>query len=329
MCCFFTVFLKQRVSQYYIAIYVIVFFKESMVSKRTRKHLAQNRVQRSSSQLLQYDTSKDAVSVLYQMTHDRHCDNAEVRRIMMCAGAMPHDLFDTEGAPLQTARSILLHVLAQKRNPEFVPQLPTEIDRWMRTATIDEAALRHGRSSSTQRPATKNGSSRLHDVLNIGDNEHRVLLNAAAMYIMVRSYRSLSKAQKQRIRKTPLIQRLLMLDKTPDAPKEALKSVVHVDTSFSFLKDDELRSLFANSVSVKDIRKHLLLRRKRMFFHHRRLLNEHLIRNDGTLRSSIAEIAYAVKHNWGQNTVSDASVSKFRAVMNMIGKQSGLSLISM
>ena len=298
-----------------------------MVSKRTRKHLAQNRLQRSSSRLLQYDTSKDAVSVLYQMTHDRRCDLAAVRRIMMCAGAMPHDLFDAEGAPLQSARSILLHVLTQKRNPEFIPQLPTEIDRWMRTATIDEAALRHGRSSSSRRTVTKTASN-LRNALNIGDSEHRVLLNAAAMYIMVSSYRSLPKAQQQRIRKTPLIQRLLVLDTTPDAPKTALKSVVHVDTSFRFLKDDELRSLFANSASVKDLRKHLLLRRKRVFFHHRRLLNEHLIRNDGTLRSSIAEIAYAVKHNWDQTTVSDASVSKFRVVMNMIGKQSGLSLLS-
>ena len=296
-----------------------------MVSKRTRKHLTRNRLQRSSSRLLQYDTSKDAVSVLYQMTHDRHCGIAEVRRIMMCAGAMPHDLFDAEGAPLQSARSILLHVLAKERNPEFIPQLPTEIDRWMRNATIDEAALRQGHSSSSRQSATKTTSRLLRNALNIGDNEHRVLLNAAAMYIMVRSYRSLPKSQQQRIRKTPLNQRLLMLDDAPDAPKEALKSIVHADTTFHFVKDAELRSLFANSASVKDVRKHLLLRRKCVFFHHRRLLNEHLIRNDGTLRSSIAEIAYAVKHNWGQTNVSDASVSKFRVVMNMIGKQSGLS----
>ena len=294
-----------------------------MVSKRTRKH----RLQRSSSQSLQYDTSKDAVSVLYQMTHDKQCDLAEVRRIMMCAGAMPHDLFDAEGAPLQSARSILLHVLEQKRNPEFVPQLPTEIDRWMRTATIDEAALRRGRPSSSRR-TRKHTASKLRNALNIGDSEHRVLLNAAAMYMMVRSYRALPKAQQQRIRKTPLIQRLFVLEKTPDAPKEALKTVAYVDKSYRFVKDTELRSLFANSASVKDIRKHLLLRRKRVFFHQRRLLNEHLIRNDGTLRSSIAEIAYAVKHDWSQTTVSDASVSKFRAVMNMIGKQSGLPLLS-
>ena len=87
------------------------------------------------------------------------------------------------------------------------------------------------------------------------------------------------------------------LQASDDYRPDKQKTYATTDDCLKGVHDDGLRALFVEHTTLTALRKHLLLRRKPVFFHQRRLLNEHLIRPDGTPRTSIAEIAYAVKHD--------------------------------
>ena len=129
--------------------------------------------------------------------------------------------------------------------------------------------------------------------------------------------------------KTALMKRLFAIDQLPDMSmlqaaedyrSNVQKTYASTDDCLKGVHDEGLRTLFRKHTQLTALRKHLLLRRKPTFFQHRRLLNEHLVRTDGKLRTSIAEIAYAVKHEWNNKSVMDAAVSKFAAMMSRMGQ---------
>lgn len=63
--------------------------------------------------------------------------------------------------------------------------------------------------------------------------------------------------------------------------------------------DKKIHSLFRTYKQVDQLRYHLLqLQKKRSLFEGRSILKEHLIRNDGSVRSSCGEMARAVYHYW-------------------------------
>ncbi len=89
---------------------------------------------RVSAPLLAYDTGRDAATLLGMLVRDRRLGQPALFRLMMCAGASPHDLFDAEGRPHRTARPIVAHLLAHRRAPEFVPQCPRDVEAWLKTS---------------------------------------------------------------------------------------------------------------------------------------------------------------------------------------------------
>ena len=310
-------------------------------SSQSRKPSVHKISQSVSRPILSYDTENDAATLLGMLVRDRRLGHAALFRLMMCAGASPHDLFDAEGRAHQTARSIVAQLLAHRRAPEFVPQCPREVEAWLKTAEVTAKDVREAckgdRSSRTthRRSASRSTddaaeAAALTEQAAPGD-DLRVLLHVAAMYLVVRAHRALPRNLSHKVPKTALTTRLIADTQStlPDMPRlqasedyrpDKQKTYETTDDCLKGVHDDGLRALFVEHTTLTALRKHLLLRRKPVFFHRRRLMNEHLIRPDGTPRTSIAEIAYAIKHEWDNKSVVDAAVSKFAAMMRRIGK---------
>ena len=294
---------------------------------------------RVSTPSITYNTRFDAAELIRLLVRDRRLGQPALYRLMMCAGASPHDLFDSRGHAYRTARPIVAQLLAHRRAPEFVPQCPREVESWLKTAVITAADVRaacqvRGSSRATNRRSSSHATDEATQAAALVESvapggDLRVLLHVAAMYIIVRAYRTLPRKHSHKVPTTALTKRLLAINALPDMPmlqasedyrQDTQKTYATTDDCLKGVYDDGLRTLFVEHTTLNTLRKHLLLRRKPVFFHQRRLLNEHLIRPDGTLRTSIAEIAYAVKQEWDNKTVIDAAVSKFSAMIYRIGK---------
>ena len=284
-------------------------------------------------------TGVDAATLLGQLVRDRRMGQQSLMRLMMCAGVTPHSLFDAHGRAHRTARPILAHLVASGHAPEFVPQCPREVEAWLKTARVTAAEVRAvcdatggrggHRRSSTDDGATVSAEAAVLDTPVAPGTDIRVLLHVAALYMMVRAYRALPAARRAQVPKTALNRRLFGTGVLPDMPTlqasedyraNRQKTYATTDDCLKGVHDEGLHALFVEHRSLTALRKHLLLRRKPVFFRQRRLLCEHLIRQDGTPRTSIAEIAYAVKHEWDNQSVMDAAVSKFAAMMRRLGQ---------
>lgn len=287
---------------------------------------------------LTYDTTREAATILGMLVRDKRLGQSALFRIMMCAGAAPHDLFDTEGHAHKTARPILLQMLANLHTPEFVPQCPRDVEAWLKTANATVAEIRAACESGHSSPGTGRRVSSETDEASVAaalvatakpSTDVSLLLHVAALYIVVRAHRGIPSTRMHKVPHTALAKRLLAVCALPDMPHlqasedyrpDKQKTYATTDDCLKGVHDDGLRALFVEHTTLTALRKHLLLRRKPVFFHQRRLMNEHLIRPDGTPRTSIAEIAYAVKHEWDNKSVVDAAVSKFAAMMRRIGQ---------
>ena len=307
----------------------------------SRKPSVRKVSRRVSAPLLAYDTGRDAATLLGMLVRDDRLGQPALFRLMMCAGASPHDLFDAEGRAHRTARPIVAHLLAHRRAPEFVPQCPREVEAWLKTAEVTAADVRAacegGRASrSTRRRSASQTTDEAAEAAALADQgapggDLSVLLHVAALYLVVRAHRALPQKHSHKVPKTALTKRLLADARStlPDMPRlqasedyrpDKQKTYATTDDCLKGVYDDGLRALFVEHTTLTALRKHLLLRRKPVFFHRRRLMNEHLIRPDGTPRTSIAEIAYAVKHEWDNKSVVDAAVSKFAAMMRRMAQ---------
>lgn len=307
----------------------------------SRKPSVRKVSRRVSAPLLAYDTGRDAATLLGMLVRDHRLGQPALFRLMMCAGASPHDLFDAEGRAHRTALPIVAHLLAHRRAPEFVPQCPREVEAWLKTAEVTAADVRAacegGRASrATRRRSSSHETDEAAEAAALADQgapggDLRVLLHVAALYLVVRAHRALPRNRSHKVPKTALTKRLLADARStlPDMPRlqasedyrpDKQKTYATTDDCLKGVYDDGLRALFVEHTTLTALRKHLLLRRKPVFFHRRRLMNEHLIRPDGTPRTSIAEIAYAVKHEWDNKSVVDAAVSKFAAMMRRMGQ---------
>ena len=285
-----------------------------------------------------YDTTHDAATLLGMLVRDNQFRQPGLFRLMMCAGATPHDLFDAEGRAYRTARPIIAQLLTHGRAPEFVPQCPREVEAWLKTAKVTAAEVRaayeagsHTRAKRRRSPSAAANTSKVAmlEVPVAPGTDLRVLLHVAALYMVVRAHRKLPRKQHNYVPKTALTKRLFAIHAIPDMPRLRTSEDYRPDNQKTYettedclkgVHDDGLRALFIEHTTMTALRKHLLLRRKPVFFHQRRLMNEHLIRPDGTPRTSIAEIAYAVKHEWDNKSVVDAAVSKFAAMMHRMGQ---------
>ena len=238
---------------------------------------------------------------------------------------------------------MLAQLLTRGYTPEYIPQCPRAVETWLKTASVNVASVRaacqgtgHGVKYATDedtRPPTPTDAPAAEAVSLVTTEstgaDHGVLLHIAALYIVVRAYRKLTKTQRMQVPKTALMKRLFAIDQLPDMSmlqaaedyrSNVQKTYASTDDCLKGVHDEGLRTLFRKHTQLTALRKHLLLRRKPTFFQHRRLLNEHLVRTDGKLRTSIAEIAYAVKHEWNNKSVMDAAVSKFAAMMSRMGQ---------
>ena len=308
----------------------------------SRKPSVRKVSRRVSAPLLVYDTGRDAATLLGMLVRDRRLGQPALFRLMMCAGASPHDLFDAEGRPHRTALPIVAHLLAHRRAPEFVPQCPREVEAWLKTAEVTAADVRAAceggrasREAERQRSASR-ATDEAAEAAALADQgaqggDLSVLLHVAALYLVVRAHRALPRNHSHKVPATALTKRLLTNARStlPDMPRlqasddyrpDKQKTYATTDDCLKGVYDDGLRALFVEHTTLTTLRKHLLLRRKPVFFHRRRLMNEHLIRPDGKPRTSIAEIAYAVKHEWDNKSVVDAAVSKFAAMMRRMGQ---------
>ena len=82
--------------------------------------------------------------------------------------------------------------------------------------------------------------------------------------------------------------------------------------------DDSLHQLCLKYKTINDLRRHLLLRRAPIFYNQRRILNEHLVRTNGEIRKSVAEIAYALAYDWNEENIFDIIVSRSAAVVSKL-----------
>ena len=82
--------------------------------------------------------------------------------------------------------------------------------------------------------------------------------------------------------------------------------------------DTRLHEVFIQNTSITNIRKALIGLRKPWFFGGRTLLNLHLIRSNGQVRDSPAEIAYALLKEYKSTEVFDAAVSYSAAAFTSI-----------
>ena len=306
--------------------------------RTSRKPSARKVSNRVSLPSLTYDTTRDAATLIGMLVRDKRLGQSALFRLMMCAGASPHDLFDTEGRAHKTAHPIVLQMLANLRTPEFVPQCPREVEAWLKTATATVAEIRAACESGHHTSATGKPVSSETDEASVAaalvttakpSRDVSLLLHVAALYIVVRAHRGIPSTHMHKVPKTALVKRMLAICAIPDMPylqasedyrPDKQKTYATTDDCLKGVHDDGLRALFVEHTTLPALRKHLLLRRSPVFFHQRRLLNEHLIRPDGTPRTSIAEIAYAVKHEWDNKSVVDAAVSKFAAMMRRMGQ---------
>ena len=99
-------------------------------------------VRSSCPPVLVYNTNRDALSLLVALAHDTQIGQPQLRRLMMCAGASPHVLFDAEGHPCTTAKSMLTQLLTRGYTPEYIPQCPRAVETWLKTASVNVASVR-------------------------------------------------------------------------------------------------------------------------------------------------------------------------------------------
>ena len=143
-----------------------------------------------------------------------------------------------------------------------------------------------------------------------------------------RALRKLSQKQINHVPLNPLMKLLLNRETITDVPmlqaneiaglSNQRKSYETTDHCLKHVYDDSLHELFMKYKTIHDLRRHLLLRRAPVFYNQRRILNEHLVRTNGEIRKSVAEIAYALAYDWNEENIFDIIVSRSAAVVSRL-----------
>ena len=69
--------------------------------------------------------------------------------------------------------------------------------------------------------------------------------------------------------------------------------------------------------------------KRRNLFGHRGVSNVHVVRTDGTLRDSVAEIAHAIAHHWKISTVVGITATHMRGVFRTFRRSSSARKVSL
>jgi len=102
------------------------------------------------------------------------------------------------------------------------------------------------------------------------------------------------------------------------SPLLGKRTYMHTRNCLQKSYDVRLHEIFAEHQKLPDIRKKLLALRKPWFFGGRSLLALHLIRRNGQIRDSAAEVAYALLHEYRASEVFDAAISYSAATVTNI-----------
>ena len=102
------------------------------------------------------------------------------------------------------------------------------------------------------------------------------------------------------------------------SPLLAKRTYAHTNKCLRASYDGRLHGVLDNHKKVPDIRMALMGMRKPWFFGGRTLLNLHLIRRNGQIRDTPAEIAFALLHEYQATDVFDAAISYSAAAVTNI-----------
>ena len=301
-----------------------------MVSTR-KKRIVRTLSKKSNNKTHQfdYDTKLSASQLLALLVRDKRISLATFRRILTCAGATPYDMFDNEGKDYRDKKQIIERLLMHGRSPDNVPQCPSPVETWLKVASLTPSEVKAALATGgTKKNRVTVIQPKYPVTIEHTAKDYSVLLNTAALYMITRAfYQSQKKNPNITIPKTPLLKRLFYIDMPTDKPACAagkLRVVSNAHKTYAATNNclqnvnTELHTLFTRYTTIHEIRKHLMLRRKPLFFQSRRVMNEHFVRNNGELRTSIAEIAFAVRHKWGSRDTSDVAVSKSNSLLQHI-----------
>jgi hypothetical protein len=271
-----------------------------------------------------FETELSIYELLLLIQKDKKMTITLFRRILMCAGALPSSMFDAKGSPLLNKQMILQSIFEHDKTNCPPPNCPSRVNKWLETIHIDPVSLHsivmHQRSKQA---STHNVVTRVPTVESLwktNENRYGVLRNVAAIYMVHRALRKLSQKQLHHVTLSPLMKvDVPMLQANEIAGLSNHKKTYETtDQCLKHVYDDSLHQLCLKYKTINDLRRHLLLRRTPIFYNQRRILNEHLVRTNGEIRKSIAEIAYALAYDWNEENIFDIIVSRSAAVVSKL-----------
>lgn len=307
---------------------------------RNRRALStQSRPRSSTTQRLvrTADLHKSVPALLVELLRDPRVSVLQFRRMAMAAGAVPSDFFDAAtGKPYNTKQDILLEMVRGNRAVTYIPKFITRVSDWLTRASVVPAAIvgavsggvagvAAGAAGEAAKQHLATAAATVTAPVSVLPDPSGVIANTvgvmpqvvavlAAVYIVFRglvvyrrnhSYNTLTKLLTQHLPATDTpFQRVRDLSTRVDKRTYAQTSSV-LKRSY----DNRLHELFREHHTLPAIRQALLALRKPWFFGGRTLLTLHLLRNNGQVRDSPAEIAYALHHTYTSREVFDAAVS--------------------
>lgn len=311
---------------------------------RNRKGLAQrtNTVP-SSAPAPPFNVHQTPSELLRLILRDARVGVSQFRRLAMCAGATPAEFFDPEtGKAHLTKGAILREIIRTNRDVTYAPKFASVVTHWLGEARINirllAAAVNGARmkkrepmtaSRRDERSSPHTSSSVLPSadgVVHSGTGTMpKVIGVLAALYIVLRSVFANGTGSRHR----RILRFLLAQPAGSDVPYETVRrkarasrgrsvagrTYASTGSCLQHVYDTRLHDAFVRHTTLPTIRKALLGLRKPWFFGGRTLLNLHLLRRTGELRTSPAEIAYALRTEYTSADVFDAAISYSEATL--------------
>ena len=315
--------------------------RRSGLSKRRRTRTSSR--QRTQKQLTDAVQNKTVPALLVGVLQDTRVSLPQFRRLVMCAGAKPSDLFDVHtGRPFKTKTEILMQLIQHNREATYVPKLMRRASHWLSQATVrvsdiltviagasglgvsvdavQQAIARNVHTSATSALPTPDG------IVHTGIAQMpKVVAIVAALYLILRGVYAHRHSRRHNI-----LTKLLTNTATPPdkpfqracalSPRVRDRTYANTQHCLQSSYDTRLDPLMREHTTLPALRKALLGLRKPEFFGGRTLLNLHLVRKDGQIRESAAEVAYALSTEYRPMEVFDAAISYSAAVMGGVMK---------
>ena len=255
-------------------------------------------------------------STLHQLISNKNISIQHVRLLLLHIGVDLHVLFDSNA---------ISHKCVPIQNKKKLIEKCTYFSQQQTSTTFKTAKTKGGMKNNTlqkktfeilKKATTKYLNNDIPDVRKMLKQEHvevndwhaskkgkqyqYSVMVSLLLCMMYFAYRVYQKKNKKSLSMDAFLTQLpRTIQQSPDiAIGSKTESYLNTHECLKYI-DVSLHKLFLAHTEVNQLRYQLFqLRKKRSYFYGRILLNEHLIRSDGSVRDSCGEIARSMAHHW-------------------------------